>query len=76
MDFTVKVITGANRRRIVSGEGGELRVYLKSPPVKGKANEEMIEMLAKHYDVRKSDIEIIRGGRSRNKVVRIAGKRP
>lgn len=73
MDISVRVITGANRRRIIQGQGGEIRVYIKSPPVKGKANEEMIEMLAKYFAVRKSDIEIVKGGHSRNKTVKIAG---
>ena len=47
------------------------KVYLTAPPVDGKANQALIKFLAKHYNVSKSSIEIIKGEKSRNKIIEI-----
>ena len=52
-------------------EDGSLTVQLKSPPVDGKANRELVELLAKELDVSKSRIQIKSGATSRNKRVEI-----
>lgn len=54
---------------IVSGD--MFVVYVKSPPIEGKANEEMLELLSEHLGVPKSRMEIVSGKRSRNKIVSI-----
>ncbi|MFN6222240.1 MAG: DUF167 domain-containing protein, partial [Dolichospermum sp.] len=40
-----------------------------SPPIDGKANEELIKLLAKKFDVPKSSITIKSGVTSRNKLI-------
>ena len=50
----------------------ELKVYLKASPTKGKANKELISFLAKLINLKKSDIELVKGHKSRNKVVSIS----
>ncbi len=47
-------------------------VKLKSPPVEGRANDELIHVLAEKYGVPKSRIRIKSGLGSRNKVVEIS----
>ncbi len=47
-----------------------LKVSVKSPPIKGKANRELLEVLRKTF---KRDVEILRGERSTKKVVLIRG---
>ncbi len=71
MRIKVKVIPGAPKAQIMVISKEELKVKVKSPPDKGKANRELIELLAEHYGVAKSYIRIIRGETSRNKVVEI-----
>ena len=44
---------------------------IKSPPVDGKANEELIALIAKHFGCRKSDVLIKSGGSGRLKLVQI-----
>lgn len=58
---------------VVVGEmsDGTLKVKLTAPPVEGKANEALIELLATHYDVPKNKIKIISGLTSKNKIVEI-----
>lgn len=53
---------------------GELyKVYVTVAPEQGKANKKMIELLAEYFDVPKSQIRIIKGEISRNKIVEIIG---
>jgi uncharacterized protein (TIGR00251 family) len=52
-------------------EDGSLTVQLKSPPVDGKANQELVELLAKELAVPKSCIRIKSGASSRNKRVEV-----
>ena len=44
---------------------------IKSPPVDGKANEELIALVAKRFGCRKSEVSIKSGASSRLKLVRI-----
>jgi len=50
-----------------------IKVFLNSPPVDGKANEECIAIFSKKTGVPKSSITIIKGHKSRNKTIQIAG---
>jgi uncharacterized protein (TIGR00251 family) len=52
-------------------EDGTWLAQLKSPPVDGKANEELLALVAKHFKCRKSDVSIKAGGSGRIKLVRI-----
>ena len=71
MIINVRVIPRARVRKIFVAEDGSLRVYTNVAPTDGKANEAVIKMLAKHYDVPKSSISILRGATSHDKVVSI-----
>ncbi|MDA8169955.1 MAG: DUF167 domain-containing protein [Nitrospiraceae bacterium] len=73
--FRVKVEPRSSRRKVMGIHEGALKVKLTSPPVEGKANEELIEFLADLLGVRKSDIKILRGGSSKQKTVEVAGLR-
>jgi len=57
-------------RKLSDGEE-QLVVYVTAVPDDGKANEAMIGILAKHFNVAKSRLTIIRGQTNRNKLVRI-----
>lgn len=57
---------------VMNAEGKKvLRVYVTAPPDKNKANEALIRLLAAHFDVAPSKVEILRGHASRDKQVRI-----
>jgi uncharacterized protein (TIGR00251 family) len=53
------------------GNDGALTVFLKERAVDGAANEGLIKVLADHFGVRKSDIEIESGFTSRIKRIRV-----
>ncbi len=69
----VRVVPRAKRNEIVGVEGGALKVRIAAPPVRGKANEALLELLAQALGVRKGQVEIARGQRARNKTVRVRG---
>jgi uncharacterized protein (TIGR00251 family) len=52
-------------------EDGTWLALIKSPPVEGKANEELVTLLAKHFRCRKADVSIKAGASGRVKLVRI-----
>ncbi|MFP4472477.1 MAG: DUF167 domain-containing protein [Candidatus Omnitrophota bacterium] len=67
----VKVIPGAKQDAWKEGESGP-RVYLKAPAVDGKANKALIVFLADRFGVRKRQVAIIRGLKSRIKSLTIS----
>lgn len=71
--FNVKVVPRAHRSEIVGMENDALKVRLNAPPVEGRANQALVELLAHALGVPRATIEIIRGASSRHKVVRVRG---
>jgi len=71
MLLRIKVKPGSKRPRIEEDEAGALTVHLKSPPVDGKANEELVSVLASRYGVAKSRVRIKTGLAGRSKTVEI-----
>lgn len=72
MIIKIRVLPRSSRNEVV-GEmaDGTLKVKLTAPPVDGKANEALVELLAEHFDISKSKIKIVRGLTSKNKVIEI-----
>lgn len=67
----IKVKPNSKKQEIQTAEDGSLVVYLKSPPVDGKANAELIKLLAKEFNVAQSDVQIKSGQTSKQKRVEI-----
>ncbi len=76
MQVSVRVKPGSRKGPLVeegtSADGDMLTVFVQQRAVDGQSNAAVIELLAKHFDVPKSRIEIVRGHTSRLKVVHIA----
>lgn len=53
--------------------GDEYRLKIKSPPVDGKANKEIVDFLSDYFSISKKNVIIERGELSKNKVVRLIG---
>jgi uncharacterized protein (TIGR00251 family) len=67
----VKVKPNARSSVLEQVEGGTYVAQLKAAPVDGKANEELIALVAKRFGCRKSDVSIRSGASGRTKLVRI-----
>lgn len=66
---TVKVHPRARKQVIEEGPAGELKLRVKSSPSKGEANREVITVLASHFGLPRSRVKIIRGQKSRLKLI-------
>lgn len=64
----IRVTPNAGKSELIKTEAG-IKARLASPPVDGKANDELIRLLSKELKIAKSNIEIIKGETSRNKTV-------
>jgi uncharacterized protein len=68
--INIRIIPNARKTAIIEEEG-RIKVYVTAPAVDGKANAALLILLAEYLEVRKSDIEILRGEKSRNKLIGI-----
>lgn len=70
MKIQVKTIPNAKKESVEEKDGAYV-VRVKAAPEKGKANEAVVKLLAKHFNVAKSQVKILRGLASRQKIVKI-----
>lgn len=71
--LSVRVVPGAKKSQITGEAGGLLRVRLQAPPVEGKANRELLKLVARELGLKKSQVVLTRGDKSREKTVLLAG---
>ena len=71
--ITVQVQPGANRNQITRYIDGILHIRIAAPPVRGKANRELIEFLSDILSVSRSSISIEKGRTNRRKVIAVEG---
>ena len=69
----VKVLPKSSRNQVLGKEGEIFRIKLTAPPLEGRANKALMDLLSKRLGVPKKDVEIVSGRRSRLKSVRIQG---
>ena len=68
----VRVKPNARASSLVEQEDGTWLAELKSPPVDGKANAELIALVAERFGCRKSAVTIKAGAGGRMKLVKVA----
>lgn len=71
--ISLRIYPNATRNEVVGFAEGVLKVKVSAPPVKGKANRELIAFLSQVLGVGKGSLTIIKGHTSRNKVIAIDG---
>ncbi len=69
----VRVQPNAARTEILGWYGEALRIRTTAPPSRGKANQAVAEMLANALDIPRTDVGVVRGHGSRDKIMEIAG---
>ena len=69
--INVRVTAQAHKSVVVGWQDETLVCRVCSIREKGRANAELIELLAEFFSVAKSEVEIVSGGHSRNKRVRL-----
>ena len=71
MKIQVKVKPNSKTEEL-SREGDIFIVKVKEPPKEGKANQAVTKLLAEHLGVPQSQVRILSGFRSRDKVIEVA----
>jgi uncharacterized protein (TIGR00251 family) len=61
----------SSRNEIVGPYRDGIKVRVTAAPVEGKANDVLLRFLAKEFGVTPSSVEMVRGHRSREKLIRI-----
>ncbi len=69
--FNVRVMPRARQNSVDVAPDGTIRVHTTAAPTDGAANAAVIKMLARHFNVPKTSIKIIRGETARNKIIQI-----
>ncbi|MGA3127778.1 MAG: DUF167 domain-containing protein [Candidatus Korobacteraceae bacterium] len=71
--FALRVQPRSSRNAIAGVLGDAIKLAITAPPVDGKANQAVVEYLAKLFSVPKSSITILSGETGRNKLIAIRG---
>jgi uncharacterized protein (TIGR00251 family) len=69
----VRVQPRARDSAVVGWAGGALKVRLSAPPLDGRANEALLDILAAALGLRRRDLRLVSGPTAREKVVEVAG---
>lgn len=73
LEFDVLATPGSSVSKVRNIHGAALKVAVRAAPERGKANEEILAVLAAFFGVPHGCVAILSGEASRNKRVRIAG---
>jgi len=71
--LTIHLTSRAKRNAIVEERDGVLRVSVAAAPVEGQANAALCKLIAKRAGIARGNVRVIRGVRSREKVVYVEG---
>jgi uncharacterized protein (TIGR00251 family) len=71
--LTLHVQPGAKRSEVSGLHGDALKIRLAAPPIEGRANEALLRFIADSFEVPVRNVELMRGGQSRHKMVKISG---
>ena len=71
MKITIRAKPGAKANRIEDLGSGVFVVSVTERPVEGKSNLAIIELLSEYFDVPKSNVKIISGHTSKQKIIEI-----
>ena len=72
MKISVQVKTNSKIESVTLQDDGTYLVRVHVPPVDGKANERIRELLSSHLGIAKSNIELVSGMKSKKKVFFVA----
>lgn len=71
IEFNVQAKPGSKIEKMSVNETGDLVIQIRSRPVEGEANKAIIESISDLLGTPKSNIEIIRGDKSKNKRIKL-----
>jgi uncharacterized protein (TIGR00251 family) len=76
VEIRVRLRPRANADELLGFRDGVLQARVSVPPVDGKANRALRRLVAKRAGLAPSKVEVVRGAKSRDKVLRVIGVDP
>ena len=71
MIIEVKVVPSSGKSECKLDKSGRLKCYLKSPPERNEANNELLKLFAKALKITLNELELVSGATSRTKKLKI-----
>jgi uncharacterized protein len=69
----VRVHPGARKTAWDGAHNQELKLKVQAPPVEGAANQSCLSFLARWFGIKRSEVVLLKGGKSRSKVFLLKG---
>jgi len=69
----IRVVPRSSREEVAGFSEGAVRIRLTAPAVENRANEALVRFLSQSLGLPRRHVELVTGGRGRNKVVRVHG---
>lgn len=69
----VRLRPRGSRDELIGMRDGVLQARVTAPPLDGKANKALCKLIAKRLGVAPSKVSVVRGEKSRDKLVRVEG---
>jgi hypothetical protein len=71
--FAARIVPGSSRTAVCGLFDGMLKIKVSAPPEKGKANQCLLEFLAKQLGVKKNAVHLVSGQTNRVKRLQVSG---
>jgi uncharacterized protein YggU (UPF0235/DUF167 family) len=71
MKINVLVKTGKKENKVIKNDFADYEVWVKSQPVKGAVNKELINVFSDYFNIKKCKLWILRGLTSKKKVIEL-----
>ncbi|MBX7149305.1 DUF167 domain-containing protein [bacterium] len=71
MKIAVAVKTNARHEKVEKLSDTQYKVSVNAPPVEGRANEAIIKILSRYFNIAPSKIVLLKGQASKNKIFEV-----
>lgn len=71
MIIRAKVHNRAKFAKIIKNDEVDIEIWVREPAIDNKANSAVIAAVSKHFKVKKSEVKIVRGKKSKHKILEI-----
>lgn len=71
MLIKIKVLPQSKKEEFIVKDKDSFVIKIKEKPIEGKANEIILELLSKHFNIPLKKFKIIKGSKTRNKIIKI-----
>lgn len=71
--IAIRAQPGAKKNAIQGEQNGRLKIAVQAPPEDGRANDAILELLRKSWNLKRSQVDLLTGATHREKVILIRG---